>query len=69
MLASTSSVYGAEAFSIHRITSTDGPLTLYSATKKATEVMAHSYSHLFGIHGITIFLYMGHGDQIWHTIR
>ena len=50
MLASTSSVYGAENdFPFTETTSTDGPLTLYSATKKATEVMAHSYSHLFGI--------------------
>ncbi|WP_309604044.1 NAD-dependent epimerase [Phenylobacterium sp.] len=48
--ASTSSVYGANGklpFSVH-----DGanhPITLYAATKLANEVMAHSYSHLFGI--------------------
>ncbi len=48
--ASTSSVYGANTampFSEH--TSTEHPLTLYAATKKANEQMAHSYSHLYGI--------------------
>jgi UDP-glucuronate 4-epimerase len=47
--ASTSSVYGANThmpFSVHR--STEHPLTLYAATKKANEMMAHSYAHLFG---------------------
>lgn len=50
VFASTSSVYGANTkmpFSEHR--PTEHPLTLYAATKKANEVMAHSYSHLFGI--------------------
>lgn len=48
--ASTSSVYGANTnmpFSEHG--STEHPLTLYAATKKANEQMAHSYSHLYGI--------------------
>jgi UDP-glucuronate 4-epimerase len=48
--ASTSSVYGANTlmpFSEH--VSTEHPLTLYAATKKADEQMAHSYSHLYGI--------------------
>lgn len=48
--ASTSSVYGANTdmpFSEHQ--STDHPLSLYAATKKSNEVMAHSYSFLFGI--------------------
>jgi UDP-glucuronate 4-epimerase len=47
--ASTSSVYGANTnmpFSVHR--STEHPLTLYAATKKANEMMAHSYAHLYG---------------------
>ena len=48
--ASTSSVYGTNRelpFSeSHR---TDTPISLYAATKKANEVMAHSYSHLFGL--------------------
>lgn len=48
--ASTSSVYGANArlpFSTHD--PVNHPLSLYAATKKANELMAHSYSHLFGL--------------------
>jgi len=48
--ASTSSVYGANTnmpFSVHQ--SVDHPLTLYAATKKANELMAHSYSNLYGL--------------------
>lgn len=48
--ASTSSVYGANTdmpFSENQ--STEHPLTLYAATKKANEMMAHSYAHLYGI--------------------
>ena len=48
--ASTSSVYGANTrmpFSEHH--STEHPLTLYAATKKANEMMAHSYAHLYRI--------------------
>jgi len=50
VFASTSSVYGANTdmpFSEHR--SAEHPLTLYAATKKANEQMAHSYAHLYGI--------------------
>lgn len=48
MLASTSSVYGANAeVPFREIHKTDEPLTIYAATKKATELMAHSYSHLY----------------------
>jgi len=50
MFASTSSVYGANTAMPFRETDrADHPLTLYAATKKAGEVMAHSYSHLFAI--------------------
>jgi UDP-glucuronate 4-epimerase len=48
--ASTSSVYGANTrmpFSEHQ--GVDHPLQFYAATKRANELMAHSYSHLFGI--------------------
>ena len=48
--ASTSSVYGGNTrmpFTEHE--SVSHPITLYAATKKANEVMAHSYSHLYGI--------------------
>ncbi|APV50492.1 hypothetical protein BWI17_12805 [Betaproteobacteria bacterium GR16-43] len=48
--ASTSSVYGAgERLPYRETDDTDHPLSLYAATKKANEVMAHSYSHLWGI--------------------
>jgi UDP-glucuronate 4-epimerase len=50
LVASTSSVYGANAAMPFRETDrTDHPLTLYAATKKATEDMAHSYAHLWKI--------------------
>ncbi|MDR6935579.1 NAD-dependent epimerase [Luteibacter sp. 3190] len=50
VFASTSSVYGANThlpFSEHQ--PTEHPLTLYAATKKANEQMAHSYAHLYGL--------------------
>jgi UDP-glucuronate 4-epimerase len=50
VFASTSSVYGANTalpFSEHR--SAEHPLTLYAASKKANEQMAHSYAHLYGL--------------------
>lgn len=50
LLASTSSVYGAaEKVPFSETDKTDEPMTLYAATKKATELMAHSYAHLFDI--------------------
>ncbi|MGH6799849.1 MAG: NAD-dependent epimerase/dehydratase family protein [Methylocella sp.] len=50
LLASTSSVYGANAKVPFRETCrADHPLTLYAASKKANEEMAHAYSHLFNI--------------------
>ena len=48
--ASSSSVYGANArmpFSVHD--EVDHPVSLYAATKKSNELMAHSYSHLYGL--------------------
>src|SRR5690554_661853 len=48
--ASSSSVYGGNAkmpFSEHD--SVDHPVSLYAATKKANELMAHTYSHLYGL--------------------
>ncbi|MDR6816155.1 UDP-glucuronate 4-epimerase [Neorhizobium sp. 2083] len=48
MLASTSSVYGANPDIPFRETDrADEPLTFYAASKKAMELMAHSYSHLY----------------------
>lgn len=50
LMASTSSVYGAEkSMPYLEDMKTDKPLTIYAATKKATEVMAHSYAHLYGL--------------------
>lgn len=48
--ASSSSVYGGNTslpFSEHQ--SVDHPVSLYAASKKANELMAHTYSHLFGL--------------------
>jgi UDP-glucuronate 4-epimerase len=48
--ASSSSVYGLNEkypFSVHD--NVDHPISLYAATKKANELMAHTYSHLFGL--------------------
>ncbi len=50
MFASTSSVYGANKdMPFVETARTDHPLTIYAATKKAGELMAHSYAHLFEI--------------------
>lgn len=50
MIASTSSIYGANAtMPFTEIDRADTPLTIYAATKKATELMSHSYSHLWKI--------------------
>jgi UDP-glucuronate 4-epimerase len=50
MIASTSSVYGANRkLPFEEADRTDHPLSLYAATKKACEAMAHSYSHLWNI--------------------
>ena len=48
--ASSSSVYGSNTrmpFSVHD--NVDHPVSLYAATKKANELMAHTYSHLYGV--------------------
>lgn len=50
VFASTSSVYGSNTnmpFSVHD--NVDHPVSLYAATKKANELMAHNYAHLFNI--------------------
>lgn len=48
--ASSSSVYGGNcALPFSEGQSVDRPVSLYAATKKANELMAHTYSHLFGI--------------------
>jgi UDP-glucuronate 4-epimerase len=50
VFASSSSVYGGNThlpFSVHD--NVDHPISLYAATKKANELMAHAYSHLYGL--------------------
>lgn len=64
--ASSSSVYGANTrmpFSVHH--NVDHPLSLYAATKKADELMAHAYSHLYGIPstGLRFFTVYGPWDR------
>jgi UDP-glucuronate 4-epimerase len=60
--ASTSSVYGANTkmpFSVHQ--NVDHPLSFYAATKKSTELMAHTYSSLYGLPttGLRLFTVYG----------
>ena len=70
--ASSSSVYGANThmpFSVHD--NVDHPLSLYAATKKANELMAHTYSHLFrlpttGLRFFTVYGPWGRPDMaLW----
>jgi UDP-glucuronate 4-epimerase len=50
LMASTSSIYGAnEKRPFEELDPTDHPLTLYAASKKAGELMSHSYSHLYDL--------------------
>jgi UDP-glucuronate 4-epimerase len=67
--ASSSSVYGSNSrmpFSVHD--NVDHPLSLYAATKKSNELMAHTYSHLFkvpttGIRFFTVYGSWGRPDM------
>jgi UDP-glucuronate 4-epimerase len=67
--ASTSSVYGANTnlpFSVHH--SVDHPISLYAATKKANELMAHTYAHLYrlpvtGLRFFTVYGPWGRPDM------
>lgn len=50
VLASTSSVYGLRSsLPFNESSPASHPISLYSATKRANELMAHSYAHLFGV--------------------
>jgi UDP-glucuronate 4-epimerase len=60
--ASSSSVYGLNSvlpFTVHQ--TTEHPVSLYAASKKANELMAHSYSHLYGMPttGLRLFTVYG----------
>jgi UDP-glucuronate 4-epimerase len=69
VFASSSSVYGANTrmpFSVHQ--SVDHPLSLYGATKKANELMAHTYAHLYrlpvtGLRFFTVYGPWGRPDM------
>ena len=69
VFASSSSVYGANTlmpFSVHH--NVDHPVSLYAATKKANELLAHSYSHLFrlpctGLRFFTVYGPWGRPDM------
>jgi UDP-glucuronate 4-epimerase len=69
LFASSSSVYGANArlpFSVHD--NVDHPVSLYAATKKANEVMAHAYAHLYrlpvtGLRFFTVYGPWGRPDM------
>jgi len=69
LFASSSSVYGTNSklpFSVHD--NVDHPMSLYGATKKANELMAHSYSHLFrlpatGLRFFTVYGPWGRPDM------
>ncbi len=71
--ASSSSVYGANAmvpFSEHH--SVDHPVSLYAATKRSNELMAHTYSHLFtlpvtGLRFFTVYGPWGRPDMACFT--
>ncbi|MGQ0749526.1 MAG: NAD-dependent epimerase [Betaproteobacteria bacterium] len=72
VFASSSSVYGAHAtqpYSEHR--SVDHPVSLYAATKRANELMAHSYAHLYripctGLRFFTVYGPWGRPDMSYY---
>ena len=73
LFASSSSVYGMntkQPFSVED--NTDYPVSLYAATKKANELMAHSYSHLFnipctGLRFFTVYGPYGRPDMAYYS--
>jgi UDP-glucuronate 4-epimerase len=73
VFASSSSVYGANTkipFSTHH--NVDHPVSLYAATKKANELMAHSYAHLYslpctGLRFFTVYGPWGRPDMAYYS--
>ena len=64
LAASTSSVYGANTkmpFSVHQIA--DHPLSLYAATKRAGELLAHTYGHLYGLSVVCLRFFTVYGPR------
>ena len=72
LIYSSSSVYGGNTkIPFSEEDSVDHPISLYAATKKANELMAHTYSNLFEIPstGIRLFTVYGQqGGQIWRHL-
>ena len=62
--ASSSSVYGLNKSQPFKTTyHTDHPVSLYAATKKSNEMMAHSYSHLYGILASSLRFFTVYGEM------
>ncbi len=60
--ASSSSVYGAnKTFPFSETDRVDHPVSLYAATKKSNELMAHSYAHLYGVPSIGLRFFSVYG--------
>jgi UDP-glucuronate 4-epimerase len=60
--ASSSSVYaGLTEMPFSETQRVDTPISLYAATKKANELMAHAYSHLFGLHTVGLRFFTVYG--------
>ena len=67
--ASSSSVYGGNTkMPFSKSMSVDHPVSLYAATKRSNELIAHSYSHLYSIPSTehSFFVYGPWADLIWH---
>jgi UDP-glucuronate 4-epimerase len=63
LYASSSSVYGnAARLPLSESDPTDRPLSIYAATKKANEAMAHSYSHLFALPATGLRFFTVYGE-------
>ena len=68
LFASSSSVYGANTKLPFSVQTSDHPVSLYAASKKANELMAHSYSHLYrlpvtGLRFFTVYGPWGRPDM------
>ena len=62
VFASSSSVYGANTeLPWSESQNVDHPVSLYAATKKSNELMAHAYSHLFGLHATALRYFTVYG--------
>jgi UDP-glucuronate 4-epimerase len=72
IFASSSSIYGNSEIPFSEDQQTDAPLSLYAATKKANELMAHSYAHLYqipitGLRFFTVYGPWGRPDMAYFS--